>query len=79
MRQCRPDTKQERINQTALPLRGSERAWRVLRRGFSTEFLKEHCRGIWERLLSGWRVAEHLLSAKGTEVHGHELGVEEEE
>ena len=45
----------------------------------SMEFLKEYPPGKLGKALSGWRVAEHLQSAKGTEVLVTSWGVEEKE
>lgn len=45
----------------------------------STEFLMEHEPAKLGKVLTGWRVAEHLRSVKGTEVLVTSWGVEEKE
>ena len=45
----------------------------------SAEFLMEYLPGKLGKALSGWRVAEHLRSVKGTEVLVTSWGVEDKE
>jgi len=45
----------------------------------STEFLKEYLSGKMGKALSGWRVAEHSRSARGSEVLVTSCGGEEKE